>query len=333
MDLNNNIKRRAVASKRRSDKDRIAATDGVPNHQLYPAEVGQDTAERNDPKHKRPRPRQQFSKLSKKQSPIDRYLRHDREKIVFLFLAILGAAVVVIVCFTFSIAFEKGDTSGTAFGRVLERLPFLSNIRNNESTIKKHEIAQSATNRIGNSPHHAEFQETMPTYFVETEGDMHLKRPRLDDDDTILKGVNDRDFGGLDLEVQRSENMGTTRQIRHDSMRMQSDFRDYRTVERDDDQDNYYAFDDDFLRDPFTQSYAEDDELEEVHGHSCRRISEHRLYFPNCNSFHETPLLESGATHIGYAQKAVIQKSLWLLFSTFKMICADAFDFASTPLS
>lgn len=295
MDLNNNIKRRAVATKRRSDKDRIAATGqttyGVPNRQLYPAEVGQDTAERNNPKHKRPRPRQLFSKSGKKQSRIDRCLRHDREKIVFLFLAILGAAVVVIVCFTFSIA----------FGRVVERLPFLSDIVSNDSSTKKHDIAHFSTNRFG--PHHAEFQETMPTYFVETEGDMHLKQPRLDG--TILKGVNSRDFGGLDLEFQKSEKMGTTRQIRHDSMQMQSDFRDYRTVERDDDQDNYYALDDDYLRDPFIQSHAEDDELEEVHGHFCRRISEHRLYFPNCNSFHETPLLESGATHIGYAQKVV----------------------------
>ena len=305
MDLNNNIKRRAVATKRRSYKDRIPATGqttyGVPNRELYPAGVGQDTAECNNPKHKRQQQRQQFSKSNKKQSQIDRYLRHDREMIVFLFLAILGAAVVVIAYFTFSIAFEKGDKSGTAFGRVVERLPFLSDILNNDRHIKNHEITHSATNRFG--PQHAEFQETMPTYFVETEGGMHLKRPRLDG--TIIKNVNTRDFGGLDLDFRESEKMGTTRQIRYDSMRMQSYFRDYRTVGRDDDQDNYYAYDDDYLRDPFTQSYPDDDEVVEVDGHRCRRISEHRLYFPNCNSFHETPLLESGATHIGYAQKVV----------------------------
>eukprot|EP00537_Pseudo-nitzschia_pungens_P009714 CAMPEP_0172381672 /NCGR_PEP_ID=MMETSP1060-20121228/71072_1 /TAXON_ID=37318 /ORGANISM="Pseudo-nitzschia pungens, Strain cf. cingulata" /LENGTH=384 /DNA_ID=CAMNT_0013109459 /DNA_START=610 /DNA_END=1764 /DNA_ORIENTATION=+ len=81
-------------------------------------------------------------------------------------------------------------------------------------------------------------------------------------------------------------------------MDMLSFYRNYLAVERDDDQDNYYAFDDDYVRNPFIEDYNQD-EASEVDGFFCRRTSEHRLYFPNCNSFHETPLMDSEATIIG----------------------------------
>ena len=87
-------------------------------------------------------------------------------------------------------------------------------------------------------------------------------------------------------------------------MRVLPYYRDYGTANRDDDQDNYYAYDDDHLRNPFVESYGEEEAVE-VDGYCCRRISEHRLYFPNCNSFHETSLLESEVTYIGYAQNVV----------------------------
>ena len=62
--------------------------------------------------------------------------------------------------------------------------------------------------------------------------------------------------------------------------------------------DYYYRFDDDYERNPFN---GVNERKEDYHEEKqcCRRISEHRLYFPNCNTFHETPLLESEGTHIG----------------------------------
>lgn len=52
---------------------------------------------------------------------------------------------------------------------------------------------------------------------------------------------------------------------------------------RDDDVDQYYFFDDDLLRDPFT---TYDDDRVKGTG-SCRRVNWHRWQFPNCNAFHE----------------------------------------------
>lgn len=84
-----------------------------------------------------------------------------------------------------------------------------------------------------------------------------------------------RDFGGLEMEF----------------------FRDYRTTPRDDDLDYYYNFDDDHQRNPFNG--VNEKTLSGEEEKCCRRTSEHRLNFPNCNTFHETPMLESKATHIG----------------------------------
>jgi hypothetical protein len=44
--------------------------------------------------------------------------------------------------------------------------------------------------------------------------------------------------------------------------------------------DTYYAFDDDYVRNT---------QFLERHQH-CRRTAFHRLYFPNCNLFHELPM-------------------------------------------
>ncbi len=47
--------------------------------------------------------------------------------------------------------------------------------------------------------------------------------------------------------------------------------------------DNYYAFDDDFVRSkPFGKN------------NNCRRVSWHRLYNPNCNTMHETEAVSLG---------------------------------------
>ena len=142
-----------------------------------------------------------------------------------------------------------------------------------------------------------ECQATQQPYFSENSWDKTLKRPSLDI--KIFEEANLRFFGGIEIDLRKSEIASKTkRQIKHDRVQMLSTYRDYRTMERDDDQDNYYAYDDDYVRDPFRDSYGEDATVE-TDGICCRRISEHRLYFPNCNSFHEIPMLESEATYVG----------------------------------
>ena len=53
--------------------------------------------------------------------------------------------------------------------------------------------------------------------------------------------------------------------------------------ENDDSIDNYYAFDDDHVRHP-----------------TCRRVTWHRMYHPNCNTFHETDMTEISYMNHGY---------------------------------
>jgi hypothetical protein len=59
----------------------------------------------------------------------------------------------------------------------------------------------------------------------------------------------------------------------------------------------YYAFDDDMLRDQYNRDpeylISEDEDKAE-----CRRISEHRLHFPTCNSYHEINLIESNVKYL-----------------------------------
>ncbi len=90
---------------------------------------------------------------------------------------------------------------------------------------------------------------------------------------------------------------------RNGSVRLEmEDFEAY--ADDDGEGDYYYRFDDDYERNPFSEErwikeghqYIDDDE----EAFCCRRISEHRLSFPNCNTFHETPILESKASIIGY---------------------------------
>jgi len=141
-----------------------------------------------------------------------------------------------------------------------------------------------------------EFYETL-TYFGDSHGDFQLNRggPR----DTISIEEHSRDFGGLNLGFPEIGDVVATDQSGRESSQVQSENEDYSVpLYNDDYMDDYYAFDDDYARNPFTELNLEEEE-EEIDTFSCRRISEHRLYFPNCNSFHETPLLASQATFIG----------------------------------
>ena len=295
MNRDNKITRRAVATKRRSDKDIISATEQAANgrpNQRYPADKNHDMVDRKYAKYERRRREHVLNNGTRRRS--DQHIRRDRETILFLVLSVLGVAFVIIAYSKFTIVLEEEDTFTAVVRTIIDQLPSLSNEK----------YIQTITNLTTYTivPLVVEFQEMAPSYFGESFRDVHPKRAKSDS--TIIREGKSLDFGGLDLVFPKNERESTTRQIRHDATWMRSDYRDYRTDYMDDDQDNYYAYDDDYVRNPFIES-DDEAEQEEIDGYHCRRISEHRLYFPNCNSFHETPLLESQATFIGYVQKVV----------------------------
>lgn len=87
------------------------------------------------------------------------------------------------------------------------------------------------------------------------------------------------DWGGLDIFLLEED--GIARVIYHEEWEDVGEVRDY--SKRDDDVDQYYAFDDDILRSSYIA--YEDNILQEQS--TCRRVSWHTLHFPNCNKFHE----------------------------------------------
>lgn len=76
------------------------------------------------------------------------------------------------------------------------------------------------------------------------------------------------------------------RTIGHDDYLLTTNFRPPDRSE-DDDLTSYYAFDDDYIKRAY--GVAADDNAQD---NSCRRVMIHRLHFPNCNTFHELPMIE-----------------------------------------
>ncbi|KAL3917376.1 MAG: hypothetical protein SGILL_004743 [Bacillariaceae sp.] len=115
------------------------------------------------------------------------------------------------------------------------------------------------------------------------------------------------DFGNLSIgKTRHGQSSLTPRRIRQDPWLLQNDFRKP-TTPRDDDNDMYFAFDDDLNRNEF---FKEDSNPSDTQ--KCRRISEHRVNFPNCNMFHEAPRLEYQAKYLNegaYRQVMVLKHS------------------------
>ncbi|KAG7341148.1 PAS domain containing protein [Nitzschia inconspicua] len=101
------------------------------------------------------------------------------------------------------------------------------------------------------------------------------------------------DFGSLQNSLLLLEEEGDHRLIYRNPNDLQNNFRES-FVPADDDQDAYYAFDDDHLRSARgTIAHVElTDKL-------CRRTADHRLNFQTCNTFHETPFLDNNAEPLG----------------------------------
>mmetsp|Transcript_33674 Transcript_33674/g.81644 ORF Transcript_33674/g.81644 Transcript_33674/m.81644 type:complete len:541 (-) Transcript_33674:38-1660(-) len=109
----------------------------------------------------------------------------------------------------------------------------------------------------------------IPAARVET---FSLPEGRLTDD------AYGQDYGDLSLDMLNDDTLGrlTLRDFKLEE-------RDYRSLDasRDDDQELYYDFDDDVNRGIHADPSKH-----------CRRMSEHRLNFQNCNRFHEQNILE-----------------------------------------
>jgi hypothetical protein len=61
--------------------------------------------------------------------------------------------------------------------------------------------------------------------------------------------------------------------------------------------DRYYAFDDDYMRGQGVTG-SSDEEVQDEGGGKCRRVSDHKLSFRNCNVLYELPLLECNVKYL-----------------------------------
>ena len=207
---------------------------------------------------------QQLLELKKKRAQQNRKSIHDREKIVFMVLAISVSALVVIACLRFNVI------SMTTDRRFTKEIRLQSN----------------------------------------TTSDQESRRVRITTDSIAVEKTSlffDHKF--ID-EAYVSPN---------DSFRFEMEGFDGYAYDDDGGEDYYYRYDDDYERNPFNEErwitkeheyldwieegyvyHHQDDDYDEEE-FCCRRISEHQYSFPNCNTFHETPILESEASIIGYA--------------------------------
>ncbi|GKY95066.1 hypothetical protein MPSEU_000470800 [Mayamaea pseudoterrestris] len=110
-----------------------------------------------------------------------------------------------------------------------------------------------------------------------------------------------RQFGGLHFGIFESSECpkeGCRRQIYHD-YKMDEMKQDREDPEEAGTYDNYYAFDDDRIRNPYVRYSQKKEDLEK----RCRRVSWHRFNPTNCNNLHELDFLSvterGGTKYIG----------------------------------
>jgi hypothetical protein len=113
----------------------------------------------------------------------------------------------------------------------------------------------------------------------------HWKAPSMSKEDE--KEGEKMDYGGLYIQTLNvEEGASYRRKIHRDFWGLIND-----TPPPSVEIDFYYAFDDDRLRNEPLE------DQDEAATRQCRRISEHRINFPNCNMFHETQQIEN---HVKY---------------------------------
>jgi len=93
------------------------------------------------------------------------------------------------------------------------------------------------------------------------------------------------DYGGLKLKSMKEIDVEEEEEEEEEEeYEEEEEEEEYEEKEEEESMDQYYAFDDDFIRDP--QKTYDDDSIDYGVG-SCRRLRWHRWSFPNCNAFHE----------------------------------------------
>jgi len=102
-----------------------------------------------------------------------------------------------------------------------------------------------------------------------------------------------RDYGDMDLNFERKnlERVGRPRNIFQYDFLSRTEFRDLDSTPNDDDNDAYYALDDDFIR-------GSNEEVQGIPGHVCRRVSAHRRNYQNCNTIFETSYIDNFVFYI-----------------------------------
>lgn len=273
MNSENKVTRRAVAGRFCSDKDTTASKDR------------RDTGKRSGLQRYRNDAIQWYTNDKKRR--LSRISSHnDRERILFLALALVGAVAIAIVCSTFS----EEVLGNMPIGRLL-RLPSFSSEKH--SLGPRNTYSEKCHRRY---PLHVEFNDGISIHFAESVSNVLPVQEKRDDN--FAQKSTTPEYGGLYFNFTKSRGKTRMPRIKHDHT-------DPQVIIGDDDRDSYYAYDDDYLRNPYIEIKADNydtyyDYQETDEEHVCRRISEHRLYFPNCNSFHETSLVEAQATVIGY---------------------------------
>lgn len=131
--------------------------------------------------------------------------------------------------------------------------------------------------------------------------------PPPDDNEEGEKTTNGADYGGL--EIAMLEEGGGARNILRD-WRDNSGHVFNPEEDETDDVDQYYAFDDDYIRNTY-QAYDDDEFKGYKEKRSCRRVSWHRLNHPTCNMFHEVDFVdvEKYISHGYYRDVFHIKKS------------------------
>ena len=109
---------------------------------------------------------------------------------------------------------------------------------------------------------------------------------------SILESSDIVDLGGLYIDILEEDEVA--RVIYHDFWQDEGEVRDY--SKRDDSIDQYYAYDDDYLRSPFVA--FKDDTIQD--NKRCRRVGWYRFNFPNCNTFHEMDSAINLPTYLNY---------------------------------
>lgn len=144
-----------------------------------------------------------------------------------------------------------------------------------------------------------EVDEHLPDY-----GNLRIDYDDYDDDDTTveLSATADDYYAAI---AKEGIAVGRRRMIFEYEWLSKTEFRDLYVTPPDDDNDAYYAFDDDYRRghEGLFNSNDDGEGDEDTVGNVCRRTSAHRRTQPNCNAIQELSYLDNSIYYIKCVRK------------------------------